>query len=73
MPSFKRLIRFECEEDGEAYFSDIGLDFSGIPPPGTKLGAFSSINELTDKAQEKTVTVRRVWSPLHLVLPIALI
>ncbi|KAJ3466678.1 hypothetical protein MRS44_004242 [Fusarium solani] len=64
MSSFTRLVRFECEEDGRPCFADLGPDTDGLPLPGTKLGAFGSIDDLTRKSEEKTVTVRRLLAPL---------
>ncbi|KAH7124645.1 hypothetical protein EDB81DRAFT_699055 [Dactylonectria macrodidyma] len=64
MSSFTRLVRFECEEDGNPYFIDLGPSTDGPPLPGTKLDAFKSIDELSSKAKPQTVTVRRVLAPL---------
>ncbi|KAJ3454105.1 hypothetical protein MRS44_017999 [Fusarium solani] len=65
MSSFSRLIRFECEEDDKPYFADLGLDSDGLPSPGTKLGAFKSFDDLTNKGEEKTVTLRRLPIPSY--------
>ncbi len=59
--SFTRLVRFESDEEGSpSYFADIALDGDGPPPPGTKLGAFRSVDDLINKIGEKVVTVKRV-------------
>lgn len=63
MSPFTRLVRFECEEDGTPNFADLGPDAEGLPLAGTKLRAFTSINHLLNKTEEKTVTVRRVRLP----------
>lgn len=65
MPSFAHLVRFECEEDGKAYFSDLGSDANGPPAPGTKLLAFASFDELVNQTEGKKITVRRVGDLLH--------
>ncbi|KAB5554728.1 hypothetical protein GE09DRAFT_1122181 [Coniochaeta sp. 2T2.1] len=62
MSSFSRLIRFECE-DGGIYFADLGPS-SSIPSPGTRISAFRTIDALSSRAEDKTVTLRRLLAPL---------
>lgn len=62
MASFSHLVRFESEEDGRSYFADLGVDADGPPAPGTGLGAYTSIDDLRNKASVRNVTVRRVSS-----------
>ncbi|KAH7126061.1 hypothetical protein EDB81DRAFT_810367 [Dactylonectria macrodidyma] len=65
MPStFSHLVRFECEEDGTAYFADLGPDANGPPSPGTKLSASRSLEDLAIESEQKMVTVRRLLAPL---------
>ncbi|KAH6953762.1 hypothetical protein BKA56DRAFT_638254 [Ilyonectria sp. MPI-CAGE-AT-0026] len=63
MASFSHLIRFECEEDSNTYFADLGSDANGPPSPGTKLRAFGSYEALAEKSGHKTVTLRRLTAP----------
>jgi hypothetical protein len=59
--SFTRLVRNESDEEGSpSYFADVALDGDGPPSPGTKLGAFRSVDDLINKTGEKAVTVKRV-------------
>jgi hypothetical protein len=60
MSFFSHLIRFECEEDGKAYFADLGSDADGPPSPGTTLKASTSVPGLASASELKTVTMRRV-------------
>ncbi|UKZ74763.1 hypothetical protein TrVFT333_002433 [Trichoderma virens FT-333] len=64
MSPFSHLIRFECDEDGQSCFADLGDNANGPPSPGTTLGAYPSVNELMSNAGMKTVTIRRLLAPL---------
>ncbi len=66
MSPFSHLIRFECDEDGSSLFADLGGQADGPPSPGTKIDAFASIEDLTNKVGGKYVTIRRVCLPLRL-------
>ncbi|KAH8802422.1 hypothetical protein F5884DRAFT_737958 [Xylogone sp. PMI_703] len=61
---FSHLVRFESE-DGESYFADLGPDMDGPPSLGTKLSAFRSLDELSKKAESRTVTVHRLTIPSY--------
>ena len=63
MAVFSHLVRFESEEDGSSYFADLGPNTDGPPAPGTKLEAFSSLENLGSRTDQKTVTLRRVRRP----------
>jgi hypothetical protein len=60
MSFFSQLIRFEGQEDGKPYFADLGSDAHGPPPLGSKVGAYTSLEELKSKAEKTNVTVGRV-------------
>ncbi|KAJ6096513.1 hypothetical protein N7486_007259 [Penicillium sp. IBT 16267x] len=64
MVPFSHLVRFECAEDGTAYYADLGLDADGPPVPGTKLGAFKTFQDLTGNNGKENVTVSRLLAPL---------
>ncbi|KAI1024102.1 hypothetical protein LB504_005002 [Fusarium proliferatum] len=64
MANFAVLIKFESEEDGEAYFADLGPDAQGPPALGTKVSAVKSLQSLADKHEPITVTIRRLLAPL---------
>jgi hypothetical protein len=58
MSFFSRLIRFEGE-DGGIYFADLGPS-SSLPSPGTTISAVKSLDALSKRAEEKSVTLLRV-------------
>ncbi|KAJ5792463.1 uncharacterized protein N7503_008441 [Penicillium pulvis] len=64
MVSFLHLVRFECSEDGTAYYADLGPNADGPPIRGTQLGAFKTFQDLANKSGEKEVTVSRLLAPL---------
>ncbi|OPB44730.1 hypothetical protein A0O28_0088680 [Trichoderma guizhouense] len=64
MLPFSHLIHFECDEDGQCFFADLGDNANGPPSPGTTLGAYPSMNQLISNTGKKTVTIRRLLAPL---------
>lgn len=60
MVYFFHLVRFECSEDGTAYYADLGPDANGPPVRGTQIGAFKTFQDLANKTGEEEVTVSRV-------------
>ena len=60
MVHFSHLVRFEAEEDGEVYYSDLGRDADGPPALGTKLNAFRSFEDLENDKEGRMVTVGQV-------------
>lgn len=60
MVSFSQLVRFECSEDGTAYYADLGANADGPPVRGTQLGAFKTFQDLAKRIGEEEVTVSRV-------------
>ncbi|KAJ5540917.1 hypothetical protein N7494_005993 [Penicillium frequentans] len=59
MVSFSHLVRFECSEDGTAYYADLGPNADGPPVRGTQLAAFKTFQDLANKSGKKEVTVSR--------------
>ncbi|KAK4065662.1 hypothetical protein Trihar35433_7782 [Trichoderma harzianum] len=64
MLPFSHLIHFQCEEDGQCFFADLGDNANGLPPPGTTLGAYPSMDQLISTTGKRTVTIRRLLAPL---------
>lgn len=62
MSPFARLIRFESAEDGSPFFTDLDQN-APLPSLGEKIAAFKTIDELSSKVGEKTVTIGRVCVP----------
>lgn len=60
MVPFTHLVRFECVEDGTAYYADLGPNADGPPIRGTQLGAFKTFQDLTSNNCKQEVTVSRV-------------
>lgn len=60
MVSFSHLVRFECVEDGTAYYADLGPNADGPPVRGTQLDAFKTFQDLASDSGKKEVTVARV-------------
>ncbi|KAI0484127.1 fumarylacetoacetate hydrolase family protein [Xylariaceae sp. FL0804] len=63
MGSFTRLVRF-ASEDGEIYFADLGKEVLEPPPPGSKMTAFKSFDDLLAGSGPETVTLQKLLAPL---------
>ncbi|GME33968.1 hypothetical protein EDB81DRAFT_699055 [Neofusicoccum parvum] len=64
MASFSKLIRFECEENDDVYFADLGPHARAPPLPKTQLKAYRTIDGLVARNDAETVTIRRLLAPV---------
>ncbi|KAH8594578.1 fumarylacetoacetate hydrolase family protein [Bisporella sp. PMI_857] len=62
MAPFSRLIRFES--DGATYFSDLGVDITEPPSPGSRVTAYLSLEDLVVEKNGATVVLGKLMAPL---------